>query len=196
MYLLWKGKKVKVLVAQTLDPMGCSPPGSSVHEILQAGILEWVACPSPGDLHNLGTEPWSPALQVDSLPSEPRGNPFLLWRCGWRMLPAISVNTGWCRPESLQPALPRTLRAFRTQKTRILTLNSYSAHPRNNHKLRLLHLPIQRKALKLTWDVWLFLWLAVIFWCLTTWFRFWLLFFPPTKIPIYPGFSLSLWNNS
>ena len=25
------------------DPMDCSPPGSSVHRILQAGILEWVA---------------------------------------------------------------------------------------------------------------------------------------------------------
>ena len=25
------------------DPMGCSPPGSSVYEILQAGILGWVA---------------------------------------------------------------------------------------------------------------------------------------------------------
>ena len=24
------------------DPVDCSPPGSSVHEILQAGILEWV----------------------------------------------------------------------------------------------------------------------------------------------------------
>ena len=36
-----------VLVAQlcpTLcDPMDCSPPGFSVHEILQAWILEWVA---------------------------------------------------------------------------------------------------------------------------------------------------------
>ena len=27
------------------DPMGCSPPGSSVHGILQVGILEWVAIP-------------------------------------------------------------------------------------------------------------------------------------------------------
>ena len=38
-----------VLVAQlwvTLrDPMDCSPPGSSVHGILQAGLLEWVANP-------------------------------------------------------------------------------------------------------------------------------------------------------
>ena len=28
------------------DPMDCSPPGSSEHGILQAGILEWVAMPS------------------------------------------------------------------------------------------------------------------------------------------------------
>ena len=38
-----------VLVAQlcpTLcDPMDCSPQGSSVHGILQARILEWVAMP-------------------------------------------------------------------------------------------------------------------------------------------------------
>ena len=25
------------------DPMDCSPPGSSIHGILQAGILEWAA---------------------------------------------------------------------------------------------------------------------------------------------------------
>ena len=28
------------------DPMDCSLPGSSVHGILQAGVLEWVAMPS------------------------------------------------------------------------------------------------------------------------------------------------------
>ena len=28
------------------DPVDCSPPGSSVHELLQARILEWVAMPS------------------------------------------------------------------------------------------------------------------------------------------------------
>ena len=41
--------KVKVLVAQScpslFNPMDCSPPGSSVHGILQARILEWVAIP-------------------------------------------------------------------------------------------------------------------------------------------------------
>ena len=41
--------EVKVLVTQSCltlgDPMDCSLPGSSVHEILQARILEWVASP-------------------------------------------------------------------------------------------------------------------------------------------------------
>jgi len=43
------GIEVKVLVAQwcpTLyNPMDWSPPGSSVHGILQARVLEWVAIP-------------------------------------------------------------------------------------------------------------------------------------------------------
>ena len=46
-------------------PMECSPPGSSVHGILQMRILEWVAVPSPGDLPDPGMKPTSP---VDSLP--------------------------------------------------------------------------------------------------------------------------------
>ena len=52
------------------DPTDCSPLGSSVHEILQARILEWVF-PPPGDLPNPGIEPGSPVLQAVSLPSEP-----------------------------------------------------------------------------------------------------------------------------
>ena len=55
------------------DSMDCSLPGSSVHEILQARILEWVAIPSPGDLPDPGIESGSPALQVDALQSELQG---------------------------------------------------------------------------------------------------------------------------
>ena len=51
------------------DPMGCSLPGSSIHGILQARILEWVATPSPGNLASPGIECRCPALQADSLPS-------------------------------------------------------------------------------------------------------------------------------
>ena len=52
-----------------------SLPGSSVHGILQARILQWVAVPSPGDLPDPGIEPRSSTLQEDSLPSEPPGKP-------------------------------------------------------------------------------------------------------------------------
>ena len=57
------------------NPVDCSPPGSSVHGILQARILEWVAISSPGDFPNPGIEPESPALQVDSLPLSHQGSP-------------------------------------------------------------------------------------------------------------------------
>ena len=52
------------------DCVDYSLPGSSVHGILQARILAWVAIPPPGDLPNPGvkpTSPASPALQAGSL---------------------------------------------------------------------------------------------------------------------------------
>jgi len=48
--------------------MDCSLPGSSVHGILQARILEGLPCPPLGDLPDPGIKPGSPALQEDSLP--------------------------------------------------------------------------------------------------------------------------------
>ena len=81
-----------VLVAQLCPtlcyPMDCSPPGSSVCRILQARMLELhfisislqtsneVSISSPGDLPDPGIEPGSPALQTDSLLSEPPGKPI------------------------------------------------------------------------------------------------------------------------
>ena len=50
--------------------MDCSLPGSSVHGILQASLLEWVAISFSSDLPNPGVEPVSPALQAYALPSE------------------------------------------------------------------------------------------------------------------------------
>ena len=57
------------------DPMGFNPPGFSVHGILQARILAWVAIPSSrGSSQPRG---WlvSPALQADSLPLKIPGKP-------------------------------------------------------------------------------------------------------------------------
>ena len=51
----------QVLVAHSgptlCDPMDYGPPGFSVHGILQARILEWVAMTSPGGLPDPGVEP-------------------------------------------------------------------------------------------------------------------------------------------
>ena len=47
--MFWKVRRVKVLVARSCltvcNPMDCSPPGPSVHGILQASILEWAIIP-------------------------------------------------------------------------------------------------------------------------------------------------------
>ena len=57
------------------NPVDRSPPGSSVRGITQARILEWDL---PGCLSNPGVKLGSSALQVDSLPCEPPGNPVVL----------------------------------------------------------------------------------------------------------------------
>ena len=60
--------------------MDCSLPGSSVHGIFQARILEWVAFPTPGDLPDPGIEPTflvSLALAGGFFTTEPPGKPNL-----------------------------------------------------------------------------------------------------------------------
>ena len=57
--------KLLQLCLTLCDPMDCRLPGSSVHEIFQARILEWVVIPSPGDLPDPRIKPTSliyPAL--------------------------------------------------------------------------------------------------------------------------------------
>ena len=67
--------KLLQLCLTLCDPMHYSPPGSSVHGILQARILEWVAL-----LSSKGSK--QPLLcllywQAGSLPLEPPGMPSL-----------------------------------------------------------------------------------------------------------------------
>ena len=70
---------VKVFVTQSClilsNPMDYSPPGSSVHGIIQEEYWRGLPFPSPGHLPNPGIEPESSALQVDSLPTEVSGKP-------------------------------------------------------------------------------------------------------------------------
>ena len=56
--------------------MDCSLPGSSVHGIFQARVLEWVAISFSRGFSQPRDERGSPALQVDALPSKPPGKPL------------------------------------------------------------------------------------------------------------------------
>ena len=64
--------------ATLCDPMGCSPPCSSVHGTLQEDYWSWLTFPPPGNTPDPGMEPespMSPALQADSLPLSRLGSP-------------------------------------------------------------------------------------------------------------------------
>ena len=84
---IFKGKRGKVAhccccwlpshVQLFCDPMDCSPPGSSAHEIYQAGILEWVAISfSKRSSHpGIEPEPASPVLAGGFFTTEPSEKP-------------------------------------------------------------------------------------------------------------------------
>ena len=93
---------LKVLHAKSLqlcsthcNPMDCSLPDSSVHGILQARMLEWVAISSPKifpiqrlnpNLHSV-----SPAPQVNSLLGRSFGKAHWLNICGLNIYNVIPV---------------------------------------------------------------------------------------------------------
>ena len=60
----------------SLPPLDYSVPGSSVHGIFRQEYWCGLPFPSPGTPPNPGIELESPALQVDSLPTEPSGKPM------------------------------------------------------------------------------------------------------------------------
>ena len=67
-----------VMSIQLCEPMDCNPPGSSVHGISQAKILEWIAISTPGNLPDPEIEPMSlvsPALAGRFFTTVPPGKP-------------------------------------------------------------------------------------------------------------------------
>ena len=62
---------MRSIVSALCDTMDYGLPGSSVHGIFLARILEWVAFPSPWDLSSLGIEPMFPALAGRFCTTEP-----------------------------------------------------------------------------------------------------------------------------
>ena len=62
-------------------PMVCSPPGSSVHAILQARILEWVAMPSPRVTNTWTALTMWPGQESFNPHSDPTRHCLLLFSC-------------------------------------------------------------------------------------------------------------------
>ena len=86
-------KKVKVLVIQSCptlcDPMECSPPGSSVHGILQRRILEWVAI-----LFSRGSSLLRDGTQVFHIPDRSLTSWATRKACSWRKLDIYLESLG------------------------------------------------------------------------------------------------------
>ena len=90
-----------------------APPGSSVHGIFQARILEWVAISFSGDLPNPGIESVSSALAGGFFVAEKPGKPAFAHPLPNYLRYSISLSlTGWPLPisQALQ-TLPHLLQA-------------------------------------------------------------------------------------
>ena len=72
----------------------CSLPGSSVHGFSRQEHWSGLPFPSPGDLPDTGIEPGSPALQPDTLPSEPPGKAKNPGVCSHSLLEGICLTQG------------------------------------------------------------------------------------------------------
>ena len=68
---------VRLWVVILCDLMDSSPPGSSVHGIIQARILEWVAISFSRGSSQQGIESASPALAGGFFTTEPLGKPLI-----------------------------------------------------------------------------------------------------------------------
>ena len=70
-----KESKVVQSCPTLYDPMDCSLPGSSVHGIFQARILEWVAISFSRGSSRPRDHTWVSRIAADALPSKPSGKP-------------------------------------------------------------------------------------------------------------------------
>lgn len=124
--------KVKVLITQlcpTLcNPIDCSLPGFSVHGILQIRILKWVDIPFSRAFPDSGIESGSPALQGDSLLSEPREKPLHLGiSCHTPVAGQAGVHS--CHIATLPVCLSGKLNFLMLLFTKSVFSHFFSLHP-------------------------------------------------------------------
>ena len=106
------------------DPMDSSPSGFFVYGDSPGKDT----CPPPGDLPNLGIESRSPALQADSLSSEPSGKPLYKWT-----QPLVGISTqaplwGQVWPAEMQVLLAPVSVACSSTKLHVPSLFQSDVH--------------------------------------------------------------------
>ena len=148
--------KVKWSESQSC-PTLCDPRDYTVHGILQARILEWVAIPFLGNLPNPGIKPRSPVLQADSLPAEPSEKPKvdLEWKgrhvdhkeakfhCKDKPIPPVNGYVSWFQLRLSQVILDtwrgtvkeRLLFPFLLKKITRKKLNMTDGHKKERHPM-------------------------------------------------------------
>ena len=98
----FEGLKVKVTqLCLTL----CDPMGYTVHGILQARILEWVAFPFSRGSSQPRDLPRSSALQADSLPAEHKGGPGILKWVAYLFSSTLAWKIPWMEEPGGLPSM-------------------------------------------------------------------------------------------
>ena len=109
------------VVSDSLRPYGLWPayslPGSSVHGIFQARILEWLPCPRPGDFPNPGIEPsslMSPVLAGKVFTTSTTWEALFQYKTGvWFQIGCVGNRQAVGSPTMHCSAIPRHSRSRR-----------------------------------------------------------------------------------
>ena len=80
LYTCLRKCQVASVVSNSLWPYGLGPPGSSVHRILQARVLEWLPFPPPVDLSDLWSNMHLQHWHTESLLLRHLGSPIFYSR--------------------------------------------------------------------------------------------------------------------
>ena len=111
------------------DPVDCSPPGSPVHGILQAGILEWVAIS-----FSRGSSRPKDRTQVSRI----AGRLFNLWATRGFCHTTMQISCNYTHIPSLQSLTP-FLPSHPSSLSQTARLGS-PCHTATSHQLSILHL--------------------------------------------------------
>ena len=98
------------------NPMDCSLPGSSVHGIFQARVLEWIAISFSRGSSNPGIETGASALEADTLPSEPPGKSSIMYVytvSAEKAMATHSSTLAWKIPWTEEPARLQSMGSLR-----------------------------------------------------------------------------------